>query len=142
MSLRPICFVILLAIGCAGPRSAALKRGATLPADSCTSRPSRDSTVFDTTQVSRKPEVLSGPRLDYPVVLRRRRISGSVIYALTINADGSIDPGTVDVVRSDHPDFENSTRQYLQEARFSPGCRGGQAVRVRIALPIDFRILR
>ena len=139
---RPIHYVILLAIGCAGPRSAALESAAAVSADSCTLHRSRDSTVFDTTQVSRKPIVLSGPRLEYPDGLRRRRISGRVIYAVTINADGSLDPGTVDVIRSDHPDFEWNARQYIQEARFAPGCRAGQAVRVRMALPIDFRIVR
>ncbi len=138
---RHVYWVILLALGCAGQRSTAPERVAPMQVPSCAENPSRDTTVLDTTQVSRKPEVVSGPRIPYPDELRRQRVSGRVVYALTINADGSLDSASVDVLRSDRAEFERVARQYLQGARFSLGCRDGQAVRVRIALPIDSRIL-
>ena len=62
--------------------------------------PSTDSTVFDTAQVSRKPEIVSGPDIQYPDELRLQRISGRVVYSLIINADGRLDPTSLKVLRS------------------------------------------
>jgi len=109
---------------------------------SCASNPSPDTTVFDTTQVSKKPVVISGPRLSYPDELRQQGISGRVVYSLIVNTDGRADYHSIRVLRSDHFEFEQTSRLYVQQALFSPGCIGGQAVRVRIALPIDFKVLR
>jgi len=115
---------------------------ATAPVASCQGNPSSDTTVFDTTQVVRRPEILSGPNLTYPDELRSQGISGRVVLSMIINADGTLERRSIERVFSDHPDFEKSAIRYLRAAVFSPGCRSGQAVRVRVRIPIDFRVIR
>jgi len=58
---------------------------------------------------------------------------------MIINADGRLEQRSIERVRSDHPAFEESAIQYFREAVYSPGCRDGQAVRVRAAFSVDFR---
>jgi TonB family protein len=139
---RLVPLLVVLIAACATQRSNRPESLVAPAAPSCQGNPSRDTTVFDTTQVSRKPEAISGPSIRYPDELRRQGISGRVVFSVIINADGSLDQRSVERVRSDHPDFEESALQYVREAVYSPGCRDGQAVRVRVALPIDFRIRR
>lgn len=106
----------------------------------CADKPSADTTVFDTTQVTRKPEILVFPRLTYPDELRRQHISGGVVYSMIVSAEGRSEPASIKVVHSDHPKFIEATRKFVEDARFSPGCLNGEAVRVRVAVPIDFSI--
>src|SRR6266576_4586732 len=119
--------LMMLLSGCATQRSAGSANVAAPPLASCQSNPSSDTTVFDTTQVSRRPEVLSGPNLTYPDELRRHRISGRVVLSMIINADGTLEQRSIERVRSDDPAFEESAIGYLREAVFSPGCREGRA---------------
>ena len=134
--------LVVLLSGCATQQPARSANLSAPPLASCQSNPSSDTTVFDTTQVSRRPEVLSGPNLTYPDELRSQGISGRVVLSMIINADGTLERRSIERVFSDHPDFEKSAIRYLREAVFSPGCRKGQAVRVRVRIPIDFRVIR
>jgi len=65
-----------------------------------------------------------------------------VVYSVIINANGRVDAGSITVLRSDHPEFESASRQMIEQAEFSPACLNGEAVRVRIAVPVDFRVKR
>src|SRR3954466_7212759 len=121
MVKRVASLLMVLLSGCATRRSAGSANVAAPPLASCQSNPSSDTTVFDTTQVSRRPEVLSGPSLSYPDELRRRRISGRVVLSVVINAAGSLEPHSIERVRSDDPAFEESALGYLREAVFAPG---------------------
>jgi TonB family protein len=109
---------------------------------SCEGNPSTDTTVYDTTQVSRLPEILSGPSLRYPDHLRSQHISGGVVLSIIINADGALQRGSIQRVFSDDPAFEEAAIEYLRRAVYSPGCRDGQAVRVRVRVPVRFRVAR
>jgi len=140
---RPLASLLIVVLsGCATQRSPAAGSLASPPVASCEGRPSSDTTIFDTTQVSRRPEILSGPNLTYPDELRTQGISGGVVMSMIVNAGGRAEPRSIARVFSDHPDFEKSAIQYLREAVFSPGCREGQAVRVRVRIPINFRVVR
>jgi TonB family protein len=65
--------------------------------------------------------------------------SGRVVYSLVINKDGSPDLQSIKVIRSDDLRFEWAAREWLKQARFSVACFNGQAVRVLIVIPIDFK---
>jgi len=95
--------------------------------------------VYDTTHVTKKPLAISGPQVSYPDQLRQQGINGHVELAVIINADGSVDR-SVTVVWRDRPEFEREALKWLSEARFSPGCIGDTAVRVRIVLPIRWTV--
>jgi periplasmic protein TonB len=107
----------------------------------CAESPSVDTTVFDTTQVSQKPEITGGPPPSYPDDLRRRHISGRVVMAVVIDVHGRAELRTIQIIRSDNSGFEMSVRRYVASATFLPGCREGHAVRVRVAIPVDFRVM-
>jgi protein TonB len=129
---------VLIIVGCAS-RQIESDSAATALA-SCAGMPSPDSTVFDTTQVTQRPQILSRPGFEYPLELRIRRISGQVLITAVIGRDGLAEPNTIVVVRSDHPDFTPAARRLVHGSRWSPGCKDGQAVRVRVTLPIDFNV--
>jgi len=137
--VRCLAAVLLpLVLGCAtrAPSSDLARAGA----PPCVYSPSLDSTVYDTTRVTKKPSAMSGPRMSYPDQLRQQRINGHVELSVIINADGSVDRQSVTIVWRDRPEFEREALNWLSEARFSPGCIGDKAVRVRIALPIRWTV--
>jgi len=107
---------------------------------SCTPGASDDLNVYDTTQVSERPYARSGPDLEYPVRLRERHVQGRVLLSLIVNADGSVDPTSITVVRSADPGFDVEAIRWARGGQFWPGCRQGRAVRVRMLQPIDFKI--
>ncbi len=132
----------VVALGCAAHPYARPETPSAPRSHSCVRNASPDTTFYDTTQVTSKPKAVSGPRLDYPEQLRRDRISGSVVYSAVVNSDGRVDRHSIRILRSDNIEFEHASREYLEQVLFSPGCLNGEAVRVRVTLPIDFRILR
>src|SRR5882762_3289942 len=136
MSLRVfLSSVVLLALSCA---TRSVRDPSAIAHQVCAGSPSSDTTVFDTTQVSQKPEIIAGPSLSYPDDLRRRGISGRVVVAAVIDVHGRAEPGTIRIIRSDNLGFDASVRTYTRSATYLPGCREGHAVRVRITFPVDF----
>ena|SRR5437868_11080143 len=106
---------------------------------SCSGLVSHDTTVYDTTQVSEKPYVRSGPRIEYPEDLRYRRVQGHVVLAAIVGVDGKVEASSITVLEGDHPEFEAQAARWAKGALCWPGCRFGLPVRVRVALPFDFR---
>jgi len=106
---------------------------------SCSGLVSHDTTVYDTTQVSEKPYVRSGPRIEYPEDLRYRRVQGHVVLAAIVGVDGKVEASSITVLEGDHPEFEAQAARWAKGALYWPGCRFGLPVRVRVALPFDFR---
>jgi TonB family protein len=64
---------------------------------------------------------LSGPRLQYPNLLRQAGIQGRVIVRAIIDTTGRAEPGSVQVVESPHPGFDQAARNAVLQARFSHG---------------------
>jgi TonB family protein len=134
----PVVLALLL-VGCASQHGVPSLTTKSTP---CTQNISQDTTVFDTTQVDRKPEIISGPEIRYPRELVRQHISGRVILALVVSANGQPELRSIRVLKSDDYQFTSAAESYLRGAQFLPGCRQGSAVRVRVAVPIDFKIVR
>jgi TonB family protein len=107
---------------------------------SCSGVLSGDSTVYDSAQVTEQPVIRTGPRIEYPPAVRQERIQGRVVIAATIEPDGRPDPTSLTVLRSVDRALDAASMQYLLRALFWPGCLDGRAVRVRIRVPIDFRV--
>lgn len=98
--------------------------------------------VFLESVVEERPEVLSGPQLQYPDLLRQAGIQGRVLVQAIIDTSGRAEPASVKVIQSPNPGFDQPARNYLLRALFRPARVHGRAVRVLINLPIDFRIKR
>ena len=103
--------------------------------------PSSDQ-VFVESVVEERPEVLSGPQLQYPDLLRQAAIQGRVLVQAIIDTTGRAEPPSVKVIQSPNPGFDQSAKNYVLRALFRPARVHGRAVRVLINLPIDFKIKR
>jgi TonB family protein len=101
--------------------------------------PSSDQ-VFLESVVEERPEILSGPQLQYPDLLRQAGIEGRAIVQAIIDTSGRAEPSSVKVVQSPNPGFDQSAKQYVLRALFRPARVHGRAVRVLINQPIDFKI--
>jgi TonB family protein len=89
------------------------------------------------------PEIVGGAgalfmRIRYPEEARRRGIQGRVVLAFTVSATGW--PERIEVVRSLHPLCDSAATAAVRQTRFVPGRRGGEAVPIRMRLPIRFKL--
>ncbi len=98
--------------------------------------------VFDEAAVEERPEVLSGPPLAYPDLLREAGVQGRVTVQAIIDRKGLAEPVSVRVIQSPNPGFDQPAKNYVLRAMFRPGRIHGQAVRVLVNVPIDFKIKR
>jgi TonB family protein len=103
--------------------------------------PSSDQ-VYMESVVDERPEVLSGPQLQYPDLLREASIQGRVLVQAIIDTTGRVEPQSVKVIQSPNPGFDQPAKNYVLRALFRPARLHGRAVRVLINLPIDFKIKR
>jgi len=103
--------------------------------------PSSDQ-VFMESVVEERPEVLSGPQLQYPDLLRQAAIQGRVLVQAIIDTTGRAEPPSVKVIQSPNPGFDQSAKNYVLTALFRPARVHGRPVRVLLNLPIDFKIRR
>ncbi|MFN2571295.1 MAG: energy transducer TonB [Gemmatimonadales bacterium] len=103
--------------------------------------PSSDQ-VFMESVVEERPEVLSGPALNYPDLLRQAGVQGRVLVQAIIDTTGRAEPPSVKIIQSPNPGFDQSAKQYVLRALFRPARVHGRAVRVLVNLPIDFKIKR
>jgi TonB family protein len=90
--------------------------------------------------VDELPVRLSGPNIEYPEQLRHDGQEGYVLLTAVVGADGAVEPGSVTVDSATHPGFEAAAAAWLESATFRPGTVDGKPVRVRIKLPVAFRL--
>jgi len=101
-----------------------------------------DTQVFMESAVEERPEVLSGPSLMYPDLLRQAGIQGRVIVQAIIDTTGRAEPQTVKIIQSPNPGFDQSAKNYVLRALLRPARVRGRPVRVLLNMPIDFKINR
>ena len=89
--------------------------------------------------VDQRPVFLSGPRLQYPALLRQAGIQGTVLVRAIIDTTGRAEPASVQVVKSPHPGFDQAAMNTVLRARFRHGVFRGRAVPVLIEFPVEFR---
>ena len=76
--------------------------------------------------------------IEYPKAARNAHIEGRVIVQFVINEEGDVIHPTV--VRGRHPLLDKEAVRVVQQARFTPGKQRGEPVKVRMALPVIFRL--
>ena len=91
-------------------------------------------------RVEQRPVILFGPALTYPDFLRQTGVQGRVLVQAIIDTTGRAEPGSVRIVHSPHPGFDDSAREYMLRAQFRPARIHGRAVRVLVNVPIDYKI--
>lgn len=107
---------------------------------SCAAVASADSTIYDTTQLAEKPVPRTVPKLEYPAEARRQRIHGRAVVTAVVSPAGVVEPASVAMIVSADPLLSAEARRVVSLATFWPACRGGIAVRARIAVPFEFTV--
>ena len=98
--------------------------------------------VFVESAVTQRPSILSGPPIQYPDMMRQEGIEGRVLVQAIIDTMGRAEVGSIRIITSPHPLFDEAARNYVLHAFFKPARLHGRAVRVLINMPIDFKIRR
>jgi TonB family protein len=91
--------------------------------------------------VERMPELIGGLRSIqpiYPDMERRVGIEGRVFVQFVVNEDGAV--SDIVVLRGVNAGLDRAAVEAVQRARFRPGIQAGRSVRVRMSLPINFRL--
>lgn len=94
----------------------------------------------DISLVEEPPAILAGPLPAYPELLRQAGIRGRVVLEVVVDTTGRVEPGSVGVVSTAHPGFVAPAQRALAATLFRPGRMLGRAVRVRVRVPIEFRL--
>ena len=106
--------------------------------------------VYSPYEVDKAPTFLKGDErlflqnwvytyLKYPEIPLSQGISGTVIVEFVIEKDGTVNE--VKAVRGDDPDLEaEAVRVISASPKWKPGVLGGEKVRVKYSLPVEFRL--
>ncbi len=96
--------------------------------------------VYAVEWVQEAPEMLAHPPVRYPELLRQAGIEGRVVVEAVIDTSGRVEPGSVRVAWSSNPLFDGPARDVVAASRFRPGRTNGRAVRVKVTVPVAFRV--
>ena len=86
------------------------------------------------------PELLAGPPLAYPPLLRTAGVQGRVVVEAVVDTAGRAEAQTIRVVESAHPGFAAPAVAFLRGALFRPARVHGRGVRVLVRVPVEFRL--
>lgn len=77
----------------------------------------------------------------YPRRAVRRGQEGAVTVEFTVNADGSVKPGTIRVIKSEPPGvFDKAVKRSILRWRFKSRTQGGQPVSFRAQQTLEFKL--
>ena len=96
--------------------------------------------IYVDRRVDERPELLSHPPVAYPEVLRQAGIDGRAVVEAVIDTAGRAERGSIRVLSSTHPLFAPAAAAVVAASIYRPGRLNGRAVRVRVQVPIDFRV--
>jgi TonB family protein len=113
--------------------------GARPPETFCGGKVSADSTVYDTTQVTQQPVLYEAEPLNYPREQRGHGVQGRVVLAVTVNANGRPDSGSIQMISSPDSALTEAATRWVRTAKFVPSCLADAPVRVRVAIPVVFK---
>jgi TonB family protein len=133
-----VVMVFLTVVACVPPRQ---QLGSTEPSPiptSCANLVNADTAVYDTTGLTEQPRARVVPPLTYPPEADRAKIRGRVLVAAVVSSTGSVESSSVKVTESVHPLLDQEAVRFVAAASLWPGCRNGQPVRVRVAIPVTF----
>lgn len=95
-----------------------------------------DDLIFEIDDVEEIPRAIRRIQPNYPAALKRKNVEGMVSLIFVIDVNGSVLSPSVE--RSTHVEFEEPALDAIRRWKFTPGKRGGEAVKVRVRLPLQF----
>ena len=97
-----------------------------------------DLSVFDVSDLDRKPMLVASVDPKYPQALKKSKVEGSVVLVFVVNEQGRVENPRV--IRGIGGGCDEEALKAVQSARFTPGMQRGRPVRVQYSLPIVFRL--
>ncbi len=90
------------------------------------------------TGVDEQPALVTHPSIRYAPEMQALRIGGTLIVEATLDTTGRVIPGSVRIVQSPNPVFNEEARRVVLAATYRPARQGGRAVRTVIRQPLTF----
>lgn len=103
--------------------------------------PAPEPEVYDV--VEQMPELIGGlqglqDKVDYPDMAKRAGVEGRVIVQFVVDEDGRVqDPR---IVRGVGAGLDDEALRAIKQARFVPGVQNGRPVKVKMSVPITFKL--
>lgn len=97
-----------------------------------------DDLIFEIGDVEEKPNPVKQIPPTYPPSLKRQKIKGTVVVMFVVDKNGNVIAPKVE--RSTHPDFNRPALDAIRRWKFTPGKKAGEAVKVRVRIPLVFQI--
>lgn len=94
--------------------------------------------IFDLAEVDRTPEAIRTVPPQYPPRLQAERVAGIVVVEFIVDEDGAVRQPKLRR-GAPQPEFNRAALAALEQYRFSPGLKDGQAVRVRMMQEFEFK---
>jgi TonB family protein len=88
--------------------------------------------------VDQQPALVTHPSIRYAPEMQALRVGGTLIVEATLDTTGHVIPGSVRIVQSPNPVFDDEARRVVLAATYRPARQGGRAVRSVIRQPITF----
>jgi TonB family protein len=92
---------------------------------------------YNTSELDVRPGIMVHVEPRYPERAAQDGVTGRVVTQLFLREDGSVEH--VSIIRAEPVGyFEYAVEQAFMGARFTPGLKGGEAVKVQMALEVNF----
>ena len=94
--------------------------------------------------VDQSPSIIGGLsslylNIDYPLEARDKGIQGLTVLMFVVEKDGST--SDIQVLKSLHPACDSAAVAAVRQTLFNPGMQDGKEVRVKMRLPIRFKLV-
>ena len=123
--------------GAAGEASpAAAPASATAMANMGVPDADRALEAYDVSKVDQKPVAKQQSRPRYPATMRQSHADGEVVVEFVVDTNGDV--RDAHAVRATGPAFEASALEAVNQWKFQPGRKDGQAVNTRLQVPLVF----
>ena len=109
-------------------------------ASPCAASAPLDTVVREKSQVTNLPQLREHPDLHYPDRARSQGISGEVWVSAIIGPDGIAEPSSIRAIGGMDHDLNEAAASFVAASRYWPGCVDGHPVRVRMTVPVSFRV--
>ncbi len=87
-------------------------------------------------ELRNRSDIAATMRRLYPANLRDAGVGGTVVVQFVVNAEGRVEPGSIRVIRAEHPALGEQTRRAAADFRFRPAQKGNRNVRQLVQMPI------
>jgi TonB family protein len=132
-----------VAAACMAPRPAAApaQQPSGVPAEHQAASPAQQIlNVYSEDSVTDRPERISGPMPKYPDILRLAGVGGRVVVEAVVDTLGHPERGSVRILSSTNALFDQPSEECVAATVFRPGRLAGRVVRVRVHIPINYRV--